>query len=101
MTQYGETEDYTVNIVESLSLLEIDDSLIKIYPNPSKGLFNARISGESLNFEILNILGQKIMNGVFEVGNNEINITNQQDGIYMMKLTAPNGQTKNYKLIKE
>ena len=101
LTQYGETEDYTVNIVESLGLLEIDDSLIKIYPNPSKGLFNARISGESLNFEILNILGQKIMNGVFEVGNNEINITNQQDGIYMMKLTAPNGQTKNYKLIKE
>ena len=41
------------------------------------------------------------MNGVFEVGNNEINITNQQDGIYLMKLTAPNGQTKNYKLIKE
>ena len=35
LTQYGETEDYTVNIVESLSLIEIDDSLIKIYPNLS------------------------------------------------------------------
>jgi len=100
-SQYGETEDYMVNIVESLNITELDHSLINLYPNPSKGLFNAKIFGEALSFEISNILGQKVMSGVFEVGNNEINITNQENGIYIMKLKAPNGQTRNYKLIKE
>lgn len=98
---YGETEDYMVNIVESLNITELDHSLINLYPNPSKGLFNAKIFGEALSFEISNILGQKVMSGVFEVGNNEINITNQENGIYIMKLKAPNGQTRNYKLIKK
>ena len=64
-------------------------------------MFNVKIFGEALNFEISNILGQKVMSGVFEVGNNEINITNQENGIYIMKLKAPNGQTRNYKLIKK
>ena len=32
-SQYGETEDYMVNIVESLNITELDHSLINLYPN--------------------------------------------------------------------
>ena len=47
-TQYGETEDYSVNIVESLGIQILDDSLVDIFPNPSNGLYNVEVRGLNL-----------------------------------------------------
>ncbi len=100
VTQYGETEDYTVNIVESLSIEEIDGSLIKVFPNPSDGIYNINLNGEILTFEISNILGQFIKNGKLENGNNMLDLTNQKIGTYFLKLISNSGKTKTIKLIK-
>ncbi len=100
VTQYGETEDYTVNIVESLSIEEIDGSLIKVFPNPSDGIYNINLNGEILTFEISNILGQFLKNGKLENGNNMLDLTNQKIGTYFLKLISNSGKTKTIKLIK-
>ena len=100
-TQYGETEDYTVNIVESLSIEEIDGSLIKVFPNPSEGIYNISLNGEILTFEISNILGQFLKNGKLENGNNKLDLTNQKIGTYFLKLISNSGKTKTIKLIKK
>ena len=56
ITNYGETEDYTINIVESLSLNDISISEnITIFPNPSNGSFNVRVDEKALDYEIFNL----------------------------------------------
>ena len=99
-SQYGETEDYTVNIVESLSVSQIDHSLINIHPNPSSGEFNVRVHGEDLDFEVFNIIGQRISFGKLTVGDNSINLTDFEDGLFILKLRGDGGDTRSYKLIK-
>ena len=101
ITNYGETEDYMVNIVESLSLLEIDNSKIKIYPNPTNGIFNISLTGEELSYEIYNFIGQKIKFGVLNSGNNNLNISNQSNGVYFIKFYNSQGKSTDYKLIKK
>ncbi|PDH46391.1 MAG: hypothetical protein CND26_04740, partial [Bacteroidetes bacterium MED-G13] len=100
-TQYGETEDYTVNIVESLSIEDIDGSLIKVFPNPSDGIYNINLNGQILTYEISNLLGQLLKNGKLENGNNMLDLTNQKIGIYFLKLISASGNTKTIKLIKQ
>ena len=101
-TQYGETEDYTVNIVESLSIGEIEGSIINIYPNPSNGVFNINLNGEILLYEVANILGQVVADGRFENGDNMLDLSSNETGTYILKLTATsNGKFKLFKLVKE
>ena len=101
-TQYGETEDYTVNIVESLSVGEIEGSIINIFPNPSNGVFNINLNGEILLYEVANILGQVVADGKFENGDNLLDLSRNETGTYIIKLTATsNGKFKLFKLVKE
>jgi len=101
-TQYGETEDYTVNIVESLGLGEIEGSLINIFPNPSNGVYNINLNGEVLLYEVANILGQVVADGKFENGDNILDLSSSKTGTYILKLTATsNGKFKLFKLVKE
>ena len=101
-TQYGETEDYTVNILESLSIGEIEGSLINIFPNPSNGVFNINLNGEILLYEVANILGQVVADGRFENGDNMLDLSSNETGTYILKLTATsNGKFKLFKLVKE
>ena len=101
-TQYGETEDYTVNIVESLSLGEIEGSIINIFPNPSNGVYNINLNGEILLYEVANILGQVVADGKFENGDNMLDLSSNETGTYILKLTATsNGKFKLFKLVKE
>ena len=101
-TQYGETEDYTVNIVESLSIGEIEGSMINIFRNPSNGVFNINLNGEILLYEVANILGQVVADGKFENGDNMVDLSSNETGTYILKLTATsNGKFKLFKLVKE
>ena len=101
-TAYGETEDYTVNIVESLSIGEIEGSIINIFPNPSNGVYNINLNGEILLYEVANILGQVVADGKFENGDNMLDLSSNETGTYILKLTATsNGKFKLFKLLKE
>ena len=45
--QYGETEDYMANIVESLGMDNIQIENISIYPNPIINMLNVNIGANS------------------------------------------------------
>ena len=100
-TQYGETEDYTINIVESLGVQILDDSLVDIFPNPSNGLFNVEVRGIQLDYIVTNMLGQQIGNGRFDVGSHSINLSDQENGIYFVTLMSSAGASKTFKLVKD
>ena len=66
-TTYGETEDYTVNIIDELGAA--DEAIIdfEIAPNPAKENITITATSEPIeSLEIFNILGQRVLNLTFD-----------------------------------
>ena len=107
---WANSEDYNFNVayllrpnfgevVEStVGLDEANSSEISIYPNPSAGNFNLNISNvntASVDVEITDVSGKVILSNVYNTNNgsvNEsINISNVDDGVYIVRVNG--GQT--------
>ena len=81
--------------------LGIEESLIdplKIYPNPSKGNFIVKLGKlkENLNYQIVDVLGRVVLNGIFTTHVNNIDLSQTKAGVYFLQM----GET-TYKLLKE
>jgi hypothetical protein len=93
-TTYGETEDYTVIIVEeSLGLIENNFPLNPImYPNPTEGNISVDLRDNYSNIiiELTDILGRKIKTNSYVQGQYfNLNI-NEEAGIYFLTVIAEN-----------
>ena len=101
-TTYGETEDYMVNIVESLSTENIQIENISIYPNPINNVLNVSIgSNVGLNYSIFNINGQTIFKGKLANSNNRVDFSELSKGVYFLRVLDSQLNKENiYKLIK-
>ena len=99
---FGEMESVTFGLVEELSIN--DNSLqaaIKVYPNPSKGIFNVVIV-EAVEFRVYNALGQLIKSGELTERNGRLDIFNSSSGVYMLSIIdGATGRKANFQLIKE
>ncbi len=102
--QYGETEDYTVAIVEILGISnqEFNSSNLIVVNSSEKNyemILETNQLITDLNFSIVNIIGQKITSGKMEKNNKGysvfLNLSQFANGVYLVKVG--NG---NYSKIK-
>lgn len=107
--QYGEVEDYTVNIIDST--LGIEDEILStfnLYPNPSNiGEVRLTLPNEiqDFNIEIYNILGQKLSATTTTKTNqgskiHTINTSGFKTGVYFVRISTELGSATK-KLIIE
>ena len=82
---------------------------MKIWPNPSSGIFEFSLSGKTnfytteTNFariEIYSVLGEKIMEQSIQKSKVQIDLSTQSKGIYFAKLLLPNGNSLVKKMVK-
>ena len=67
---------------------------VKIYPNPSAGIFN--IEGQNIRkVEVFNVLGQPVYAKDTENGLIMIDLTNHAAGIYLIRVVTDNGIVNN------
>lgn len=96
----------------TVNLLGMDDlamSSVALYPNPLNGdsfqILARGFESESLNVQIVNMLGQVVYSGAVPVASNgvaSVNLsTSIASGIYNVKIVSKNNQTINKKLIKK
>ena len=64
------------------SIPETEELKIQVYPNPSNGVFNIKIEGET-TFTIYNLMGQTVANAKTE--NGIFTISNLPSGVYFVK----------------
>ena len=71
-----------------------------IHPNPTNGLLlmNLNYLGDYLLF---NINGQLLKKGSFNIGENNLDISNLSNGLYLMKTTTLEGKTYTNKVYKK
>lgn len=81
------------------NIKEISTISFEIYPNPSKGNFNISLDNyeKRLLVEIYSVLGNKVFENN-NVRSQEINISNLQSGVYLVKITK-DSESKIKKII--
>lgn len=70
---------------------EISREELIIYPNPTLNEINFYIQESNLNYEILNLIGSKIQDGILTNGKNTINIESLTEGIYLINVKNKDG----------
>lgn len=91
-----------------LKIDDIDIFGIHLYPNPTNykyfNIFARGLEGQSLEIEIVNMVGQLVYSGevtVSSAGQAQINLTdNFPSGVYGVKITTEDNQSVSKKLIK-
>ena len=68
---------------------------IRIYPNPSSSVINIDYH-EDLQLTLFNVLGQQVMSS----NSKSINISNLDQGTYILRAKDSNNTINNFKIIK-
>jgi trimeric autotransporter adhesin len=113
LTNYlGETEDYNVNLVTTLSRANTDiegeqNNVLtvnaKVSPNPSKGVFHVQLAKNTSiqYYEIRTMSGNVVEKKYAKTGNLlQVDITTKSNGIYFLKCITMDGKQQLFKLIK-
>ena len=101
-TTYGETEDYTVNIVESsLNINEFINEEIKLFPNPTNGSFSLNLINyyDDIDITIRDLRGRLIESKSFKNTNLVQMEFDAVEGVYLIIIKI-NNNTRVTKLIK-
>ncbi len=85
--------NYTVGINEPLN------ENVSIYPNPANNVLNVTANGYN-KMEIINFLGQVVINENISNTNFEVNVSNLNSGVYFVRLQGENG-TITKKFVKK
>lgn len=87
------------NEINTTGITDTDkETEIKVYPNPTNGDLMIELK-ENADVELLNTLGQIVLNEKLTIGNNNLQITNQNPGVYFVRLKYSNF-SKIIKIIK-
>jgi hypothetical protein len=73
---------------------------IKIYPNPSNGIFAIETQEDS-TVEVFDMIGKKVYSNKVSVGSSTIDLSNYTNGIYLLTVTNQKGNLNTFKLIKQ
>jgi len=94
------TKDTTANetVVLGVTNFNLADT-VKIYPNPSTGIFTISIEEDAL-VEIHDMLGKVTYTSKVKVGNNIIDISNYQSGIYLLNVKTEKGSVTKKMIIE-
>jgi lysyl endopeptidase len=70
------------------------DASVSLYPNPTNGIvYFGNSTGNSLSFEIFNMLGQKITSGLINGENHSVDLSAVKTGLYFVKINDQINQT--------
>mgnify|MGYP005988759185 CR=1 FL=1 len=98
--QYGNFQDYSVDIDGGVASLEELDFPLHVTPNPSSDLVSLKVNAAFIgkSYELFNALGQKVYEGVINGIEEKINMKQMESGIYFVKLES---SAQSVKLLKK
>ncbi|WP_310556177.1 T9SS type A sorting domain-containing protein, partial [Flavobacterium sp.] len=76
------------------------NSKLSIYPNPSRDVFFINSDSRG-SLVVYDLIGKIIKTENIDLGTSKLDLSNYPNGIYLMKVTNENNQTKTIKLIKQ
>ncbi|WP_312766473.1 GEVED domain-containing protein [Epilithonimonas sp.] len=100
--QYGQTEDYTLDVKESLGVNDINSKSISYYPNPVKDILNLVSDKNVTNVSVYSIEGKLVKNfASLDESKVQLDLSTLTTGTYVVKATTKEGKTTTFKVIKK
>ena len=100
-SNWGQAEDYTINVSEALSVNNIERFAgFSYFPNPSANVLNLSANNTIESIAIFNLLGQEVHSTTINETSSSINVSNLATGNYIMKVTI-DGVIGTYKFVKK
>jgi len=84
-----------INVVtEPVNVAELNKYTVKVYPNPSSGLFDLTIPNgfNGSTFEVYDILGSRVSTGIISGNQTRIDLNGFEKGIYVLRINSENQQ---------
>jgi hypothetical protein len=101
VTKNGCTQRSTCFDISTLGNKDFDfNSKLSVYPNPFNDVISINVDANA-KMEIYNILGQTIYSKEINSGATLLNLSNNASGVYLMKITTENNQSKTVKIVKQ
>lgn len=69
-------------------------------PNPSNGVLNIQASVNG-TIAVYDMLGKALLNTKINAGNNNVNLTNLEDAVYVIRFSGDNNTQKTIKVVKQ
>ncbi len=85
-----ETTVYKDQLLASIKGITLDESIIA-YPNPNNGLFTLKAANQISSVEIYDLHGRSIQTIIVNDFTNKIDLSKQDAGIYLLKVTTSTG----------
>jgi len=92
MYDEGESDPSNTVIVDVITAInEVSGNTIQIYPNPVTDYINVKSDSKIISVELMNLMGQRIIMQKVNKLTHQINLTDLQSGIYIVKVELENG----------
>lgn len=95
---YMKLDDITIDITTGISKNEI--SKLDIYPNPTTGMVNIAMPTNTSNFNVtvFNVVGEQVLTSNVNSNKTVVDLNNQPNGVYFVKVTS-NGEVTTTKVL--
>ncbi|MHB8259954.1 MAG: T9SS type A sorting domain-containing protein [Bacteroidia bacterium] len=97
------TINYNVTLAAGIKQLGMMNDEVKIYPNPSNGLFNLSVSqfdnNKTTSIEIYNTIGECVHRQIITSTNCQIDVADLAEGIYMYSVLVGGEAIKTNRII--
>ena len=98
---FGDSESVNFTLDDNLSTDEYAlKAAVRIYPNPSSGLFNIE-SDNAVHYKLYNVLGQQVRSGDLSQGAGTLDLADASIGIYLLTVQDESGREAAFKLVKD
>ncbi len=96
-------KEWSINFDWPAGINKLSDAGIKIYPNPSNGIFNLEIGNEYSNckIQLIDLAGRVLYEEVLNnINQHQLNLKDLKQGVYIINLNVDNKQYNERLIIK-
>ncbi len=94
-----DSQEWSVSVVEAVSVSELSPRTISIYPNPATQVFHFNSETPIHILKIYDMTGRFVMSKIFNSYSGIINVQELPKGIYFIRVHTETGKTTNRRII--
>jgi len=97
---WGEYHTFRLQISEEMSVNDLSNVDIKLYPNPTNDIINIQSNSKIKSVQVYNMNGQVMISKTIQNQNAKINVAGYISGTYIVKVETESG-IQTHKIIKK
>lgn len=97
---WGEYHTFRLQISEEMSVNDLSNVEVKIYPNPTSDIINIQSNSKIKSVQVYNMNGQVMISQTIQNQNAKINVAGYNSGTYIVKVETESG-IQTHKIIKK